>query len=140
MHMPANNFNAGVMSLTPSEDTSNALLNLTTTHPLGWDAEQGLLNSFFPAPSPDHVYPSRYTRTVLPMKYNLNLAALHHHQQQWDDVWPDVRIVHFTIAKPSSKECKTEEQCLYPQPLNAWRNEFLEMRRKYGWDTLETRT
>jgi hypothetical protein len=126
------------MSLTPSNDTYAALLEQAMAHPMKWDAEQGLLNAFFPAPSPNKVYPSQYTRTILPMKYNLNLAALHYYPGQWNDVWPDARIVHFTIWKPSSRECKSSENCLYPQPLNAWRDEFLEMKEKYRWPELET--
>jgi glycogenin glucosyltransferase len=136
--MPADNFNAGVMSLTPSETTFNLLLNLTTTHTLGWDAEQGLLNSFFPAPSRYLLHPAKHTRTVLPMKYNLNLEALRSHPVQWNDVWPDARIVHFTVEKPSSGTCKLqEERCKFVQPLTRWREEFLEMRQSAGWHDLE---
>lgn len=136
--MPSNTFNAGVLSLTPSNDTYAALLEQAMVRPMPWDAEQGLLNDFFLASTPNNVYPPQYTRTTLPMKYNLNLAALNNHPIQWNDTWPDARIVHFTISKPSSKECKPSKNCLYPQPLNAWRDEFLEMKEKYRWAELET--
>jgi hypothetical protein len=137
--MPADTFNPGVMSLTPSETIYNALLNLT--HTLGEHAEEGLLNSFFPAPSKDQLYPSQHTRTVLPMKYNLNLEALRSHPIQWNDIWPDARIVHFTVEKPSSGTCEGEDEredrCKFVQPLTRWRDEFLEMRRSAGWHELE---
>ena len=136
--MPADNFNAGVMSLTPSEDIFDALMEGSKTKPLAWDADQGLLNDFFPSPAPGRIYPSRHTRMVLPVKYNLNLETLKDHREQWDDIWPDARIVHFTIAKPQSKECIPSNGCLFPQPLNAWRREFLEMKDKFGWEDLET--
>ena len=126
--MPAFNFNAGVLSLTPSNDTFSKLMDFTASIPLPEDAEQGVLNQFFLLPTPRRVgYPSAYTRTILPMKYNLNLEACRSHMDQWEDIWPDVRIVHYTVAKPGRGDCREGSGCVFEQPMRRWRHEFEEM-------------
>jgi hypothetical protein len=135
--MPAYNFNAGVLSLTPSLQTFANILNFTNSIPLPEDAEQGVLNRFFPLPTPGPAYPSSYTRTVLPMKYNLNLEACRSHLDQWDDVWPDARVVHFTVAKPMRGECSEGTGCPFEQPMGRWMFESEEMMRKMSIKPLQ---
>ena len=135
--MPDVNFNAGVLSLTPSLETYSRLYNFTNSNPLPWDAEQGILNKFFPAPKPEVLHPHAYTRVILPMKYNLNVEAQKSHLDQWDDVWPDARIVHFTQAKPYwMSECRENTNCTFAQSVGRWWNEYEEMNSKFGWVAL----
>jgi len=132
--MPDTNFNAGVMSLTPSLEIFSRLVNETNSNPLPWDAEQGVLNAFFPPPIPERFYPHTYTRTILPMKYNLNIEAQRSHLDQWNDVWPDARIVHFTQAKPCWYwACVVNTTCIFHQSIARWFVEFDEMNSKFGW-------
>lgn len=132
--MPDINFNAGVISLSPSLETFAALLNHTSSKPLPWDAEQGVLNSFFPLPTPERVYPHQYTRMVLPMKYNLNVEAQRSHLDQWDDVWPDARIVHYTQQKAWwARDCAEDVNCTFHQSVARWWEEYEEMNSFYGW-------
>lgn len=132
--MPDTKFNAGVMSLTPSLKTFERLYEFTLAQPLPWDAEQGILNLFFPAPIPGVIHPHKYTRTVLPMKYNLNVEAQRSHLEQWDDVWPDARIVHFTQAKAYwLRDCLEGSNCTFAQSVGRWHREYKEMNSVYGW-------
>jgi hypothetical protein len=137
--MPALNFNAGVLSLSPSVQTFSDLLNFSVSNPLPPMAEQGVLNNFFPAPNPGPMYPSAYTRVVLPMKYNVNLEARYSHKDQWDDIWADARVVHFTILKPirDARECKDDPNCMFIQSIGRWFSEYEEMKSKFGWDSLK---
>jgi hypothetical protein len=84
-------FNAGVLVLTPSKATFEVLVgerNAAADSP--WeDAEQGLLR---------HHY--RDTAHLLPYKYNMNQASSVYWRSNWDRVWPDRRIFHFTLTKP----------------------------------------
>ena len=133
--MPAENFNAGVLSLSPSIKTFELLLNFTySLNQVPRDAEQGLLNQFFPAPRVNVIYPSEYTRTILPMKYNLNIEARISHPLQWSDVWPDARIVHFTSQKPLfTPNCSEGSSCLFEQGIGRWFREYEELNRLHGW-------
>ena len=132
--MPADNFNAGVLSLSPSATVYNELINITANMPVFPDADQGLLNYFFRRPTPGPIYPAEYTRTILPMKYNLNIEACNSHKDQWDDVWPDARIVHFTYPKPPGKDqCLAGTGCKFEQPMGRYREEYQEMLKTYAW-------
>ncbi|ODQ54744.1 nucleotide-diphospho-sugar transferase [Saitoella complicata NRRL Y-17804] len=125
---PSKTFNAGVLSLTPSVETFDALLKFTGENKLPWDAEQGVLNRFFSLP--DDVFPER-SRRVIPLTYNLNLLAFSNYREEWDGMWDDARIVHFTVAKPRTTPCV--ENCYWEEPKQEWINEWDEMRRRYGW-------
>jgi len=135
--MPDYNFNSGVMSLTPSLDTYAELINITNTMPLFTGGDQSLLNWFYHAAAPGPFYPSTFTRMTLPTKYNLNLEAVRSHRDQWDDIWPDVRVVHYTMPKPllADQFCPPGANCVYEEPLNKWWEEYNEMRRSHGWTT-----
>jgi glycogenin glucosyltransferase len=129
--MPADNFNAGILSLRPSLSQYHSLLNATSSVPLGYTAEQGFLNIMFLPTSPENLDSSRYLRTELPMKYNLNLCAYSFHREKWDAIWPDARIVHFTMVKPCLSG--RNEYPDYDQPVNLWWKEWDEMSQKFGW-------
>ena len=129
--MPADNFNAGILSLRPSPSQYYSLLNATVSVPLEYTAEQGFLNVMFLSPSPENLDSPGYLRTELPMKYNLNLCAFAFHRSQWDAIWPDARIVHFTMVKPC--QGRRNEYPDYDQPVNLWWEEWDEMTRKFGW-------
>jgi hypothetical protein len=134
--MPDTRFNAGVLSLTPSLDTFHEIINETTSNPLPWDAEQGVLNKFFPPPIPEQFRHHKYTRTILPMKYNLNIEALNSHIDQWNDVWPDARIVHYTQAKPWWElDCVNNPTCKWRESIERWYEEYDEMNEIYGWES-----
>jgi hypothetical protein len=45
-----------------------------------------------------------FLRTELLMKFNLNICAYLQHRGQWDLIWLDARIVHFTMVKPDEVE------------------------------------
>jgi hypothetical protein len=135
--MPAYNFNAGVMALTPDVAIYDLLLNMTMSAPLDDDAEQGVLNRLYRPPVPGPMYPSRFTRTILPMKYNLNVEAYSSHRDQWDDIWPTARIIHFTVWKPMWAECPAEGECRFEQPARRWWSEYREMNGRYGWEAAE---
>jgi hypothetical protein len=128
--MPAENFNAGVLSITPSLEKYLFLLNAVAASPIGWTAEQELLNNLFPLPTGETLESFSYLRTELPMKYNLNLEAYASHRSQWDEIWPDARIVHFTMTKPGFWDPGDRR---YDLPLDVWWQEWEEMRTQFGW-------
>jgi alpha-N-acetylglucosamine transferase len=131
--MPAENFNAGVLSITPSLEKFEYLMKAAASTPLQYTAEQGLLNLIFLRPP--LVFESDTTvflRTELPMKFNLNICAYLRHRSQWDLIWPDARVVHFTMVKPNEAEYRSNFPD-YEQPVNEWWNEWDEMIRKYNW-------
>jgi hypothetical protein len=81
--MPAENFNAGVLSITPSVDKYEYLMKAAASTPLQYSAEQGLLNLVFLRPP--SVYESNaklFPRTEFPMKFNLNICAYLRHRVQ----------------------------------------------------------
>lgn len=107
------------------------LIEVTTSSPSPEQAEQGILNEFFPLPSLYDTRPA-YTRMDLPLKYNLNLEACRSHKDRWRELWPDARIVHFTGgAKPTGEVCVG---CVCSDALNKWAYEYQEMMEMYHWD------
>ena len=85
-------FNAGVMSLKPSKDTFHALIeHMNKTDQFDVEqAEQGVLNLYF-----------QHQLVKLSYVYNLNIAIGKSTLRPfWDTLWPNVRIVHYTIEKP----------------------------------------
>jgi len=125
--MPAENFNAGVMSLTPSLETYDALIHDTISKPLPHDGEQGILNRFYPV-----IGNATFdrTRTVLDMKYNLNIEAFPTHRDKWDVIRPDARVIHFTVFKP----LRPGHAEWYEEPVHRWLAEWEEMNLVYGWE------
>jgi len=97
--MRAVNFNAGVMSITPSLEKVSTILNYTSIFPMEASAEQGLLNRIFRCSMPNLLNSSIYLQTELLQTYNLNTEAYFSHRSSWDELWPDARIVHFTVRK-----------------------------------------
>ena len=89
----AENFNAGVMSITPSLEKFFFIINMTNIFPLGGNAEQGLLNNLFSLPSPETLDSAIYLRTELPKIYNLNVEIYRSFRDTWDELWPHSRIV-----------------------------------------------
>lgn len=67
------------------------------------------------------------------MKYNLNLEAYASHREQWDDLWPDARVIHYTMRKPTDGDCVEGAECWYEQPMRTWWREHDEMAKVYGW-------
>jgi len=132
--MPAQNFNAGVLSLKPNRTVLEELLNITATQPIENDAEQGLLNKFYSVV--DFQSNAEHTRVALPMKYNLNLEAYESHRGNWDALWPDARVVHFTQIKPQDNF----ENQGWDQPMQAWRREWEDVIWKYGWNDYKDST
>lgn len=131
--MPADNFNAGVLSITPSAEKFAFLMNTAALTPLQYSAEQGLLNIVFLRPP--EIFQSKATvflRTELPMAFNLNICAYFRHRVKWDALWPDARIVHFTMVKPNAAEYRFNFPD-YEQPVKAWWDEWDEMTRKFNW-------
>jgi hypothetical protein len=128
--MRGENFNAGVLSLTPSVEEYEFLLNASMSMPIFPNAEQGLLNQLFPLRTADTNSSSRFLRTELSQEYNLNLEAYSSHRPHWDEIWPRAKIVHFTGEGKPRGEDNVEEAS---QPVALWLREFHEMTRKYGW-------
>jgi hypothetical protein len=134
--MPADNFNAGVLSLTPSVETYSLLVNASATLPIAEYAEQGVLNHIFPAERPFHGMENlTYPFTPLPFKYNLNLEAYRSHRKQWDEIWPDVRVLHYTAVKPKIGDGEGAED--FEKPFQIWWQYWDEVRQKYGWTELD---
>jgi len=135
--MPGENFNAGVLSLVPSVDTYEELLSRTLSNPIPSDAEQGVLNKFYSSVSAtsDGAYGWPNVRAVLPMKYNLNVEAYETHRSQWDDIWPDVRVIHYTGGRKPRKPADGQMD-FNNQPLRKWVEEFDEMMMKFEWTDL----
>jgi hypothetical protein len=130
--MPGENFNAGVLSITPSLEKYQLLLDATTIYPVEDNGEQNMLNHLFPLPSPESLEASSWLRTELPMKYNRNLEAYSSHREKWDGIWPDARIIHYTMSKPYIGQPRDDPT--YAQPLDAWWLEWSEMVATFGWD------
>ena len=128
--MRGENFNAGVLSLTPSVEEYEFILNASTSMPIFPNAEQGLLNHLFPLPTADTNSSSRFLRTELSQEYNLNLEAYSSHRDHWDEIWPRAKIVHFTGEGKPRGEDDAESAS---QPVALWLREFNEMTSKYGW-------
>lgn len=83
-------FNAGVMMLRPSTRVFNDLVEKleTADYPLQW-AEQSYLNLYFGAHA-----------LRLPFIYNGNVAIKEASPVLWKAMEKDMRIVHYTLAKP----------------------------------------
>jgi hypothetical protein len=131
--MPAENFNAGVLSITPSRKKYEYLMKAAASTPLQYLAEQGLLNLIFLRPP--SVFKSNATvflQTELPMKFDLNICAYLRHRGQWDLIWPDARVVHYMMVKPNEAEYRLRFPD-YEQPVNSRWDEWDEMTRKHNW-------
>jgi lipopolysaccharide biosynthesis glycosyltransferase len=83
-------FNSGVFLLTPSKATFEVLVGeRQAVADSPWNSDQNLLR--------DHY---RDTVVLLPYKYNMNQASSVYWRSNWDRVWPDRRVIHFTLTKP----------------------------------------
>ena len=133
-------FGVGVLSITPSLEQYYLILNLTREFPER-GAEQALLNHLFvnwlPEDSDRKINSDWYYRAKLPLKYNLNLEAYRSWRTEWDQVWPDVRVVHYTVAKPNPFGFGGIDND-FQQPLEEWWKEWSEMVRHYGWTDIKS--
>lgn len=83
-------FNAGVMFLRTSTGIFEDMLSkIGTARYTRKDAEQGFLNLYFGAQA-----------IRLPYIYNANVAIKRKSPAVWDSLAQDIRIVHYTVAKP----------------------------------------
>jgi lipopolysaccharide biosynthesis glycosyltransferase len=76
---------------------------------------------------------------ALPMKYNLNIEAERSHLDQWQDVWPDARIIHYTQSKPWwAVQCAEDTNCTFHQSTSRWFEIRDEMNSVYSdWVPLD---
>jgi len=129
--MRAENFNTGVLSLVPSLPKFEYLLQALTEMPVEKDAEQGFLNHIYSLP-PKTYNNSVYLRTELPQTYNLNLQAYKSWRSDWDKLWPDARVVHFTVHKPWPRKMGNKDLG-FEEAMDAWDDAWEEMIQKYNW-------
>ncbi|OCH90582.1 nucleotide-diphospho-sugar transferase [Obba rivulosa] len=141
------NFNAGVLILRPSTVVFEDMLGkLSKADYPRHMAEQAFLNQYFAA-----------NAVRLPYVYNANLAVKQRKQSVWEDVWPQARIVHYTLVKPFLDDADWDlvveinrmeevvgskmgrDNGLFDQELEAWAEAWRETRQIYGdaWITCE---
>ena len=83
-------FNAGVLFLRPSSARFREFLQLLDAAPYDrHEAEQAFLNTFYAKDA-----------LRLPYAYNANLAIKVRTPRLWDALQPEMRIMHYTMAKP----------------------------------------
>ncbi|KAI0373083.1 nucleotide-diphospho-sugar transferase [Pilatotrama ljubarskyi] len=89
-------FNAGVLFLRPSAAVFRQMMDLIYTAEY-WrhEAEQAFLNAFF---APDVAR--------LPYAYNANLAIKARSPAVWEGMRDDVRVIHYTMVKPFTRDNK----------------------------------
>ncbi|KAJ3532227.1 hypothetical protein NM688_g7455 [Phlebia brevispora] len=127
-------FNAGFLYLKPSTDVYNAMIEALPTARFPPEyAEQAFLNQFF-----------SLSVVRLPYVYNGNLAYKKRSPKMWEGIHDELRVIHYTIAKPfvgrHFKELKWDD--LDKQVVHAAKRDggvFREEMEKWGqmWD--ETR-
>jgi hypothetical protein len=122
--------------MTPNLNIYNELYKIVTTTPTTHMAEQGTLNDYFPPVSTDNMKPM-YTRTDLPMKYNVNMQACRSFPERFAELWSDARIVHWAGAKPGTGQCPPNENSCMCEALTRWQGEYREMLEKFGWSDIE---
>ena len=109
------NFNAGMLSLTPSITTYNHLVETISKtdkyNPAM--AEQAMLN-----------YAFKYSHLKLPYVFGLNLAMHQSHLHSvWKGLYPAARVIHYTAFKPFRNPEKRNE---FPEPFSVWLEEYNE--------------
>ncbi|KAF7792735.1 hypothetical protein EIP86_003833 [Pleurotus ostreatoroseus] len=83
-------FNAGFLFLKPDSRIYAAMIEALPTARFPPEyAEQAFLNQFFAA-----------NAVRLPYVYNGNLAYKKRSPAMWQDIWSEMRVIHYTIAKP----------------------------------------
>lgn len=105
--------NGGVLLLKPNQQVYKDMLNEMEAWKLRYDfgmAEQGFLG-----------YKFKYNSFKLPFVYNVNLA-LRAHPLEWELVWSDARLIHFTMTKPFLDQ--RSETGPYSQALEAWWHQY----------------
>ncbi|OCH95067.1 nucleotide-diphospho-sugar transferase [Obba rivulosa] len=131
-------FNAGVLLVRPDKRVfEDMLAKVETTSFPPKDAEQAFLNYY---------YGKEALR--LPYAYNANLAIKQRQPALWEDLWPEVRIVHYTLVKPfldddergvnvsfvlENAESKLgRRRGFFDQEIREWAEAWRETRRIYG--------
>ena len=83
-------FNAGVLLLRPDTTIYDAMIAALPTARFPPEyAEQAFLNQFFAT-----------SAIRLPYVYNGNLAYKKRAPKMWEGIWNELRVIHYTIAKP----------------------------------------
>lgn len=104
------------------------------------DKEKDLLNSVFINWLPDESGREQgrdwYYRARLPLKYNLNLEAYRSWREAWDQVWPDVRVVHYAVSKPDPFGFGGIDDD-FRQPLEEWWKQWDELVARFGWTDVQ---
>ena len=133
-------FNAGVLFLRPSAARLRDFLGLLDRAPYArHEAEQAFLNTF-------------YAKDVLklPYAYNANLAIKARSRALWDGIRQDIRVVHYTLVKPFTRDNKdytlvpmreleanarrraSEFGGVFTEELETWARAWHETYAKYG--------
>jgi inositol phosphorylceramide glucuronosyltransferase 1 len=121
------NFNAGVLVLKPSEEIFNDMI-IRIAHVDEYDItymEQSFLNKLF-----------RYRYVRLPYIYNANIALFQGYIHLWNLLWPEIKILHYSSAKPMMNNIKGDLRLMFQrtlelEPFKTYGCMFLEMIKQY---------
>lgn len=133
-------FNAGLLFLRPRTALFREFMKLIETAKY-WrhEAEQAFLNTF-------------YAKDVvkLPYAYNANLAIKARNAKVWDGIKKDIRVIHYTMVKPFTRDNKdyaavpmreleanarrrsTEFGGIFAEEMDIWAQAWHETYEQYG--------
>ncbi|KAL1938525.1 hypothetical protein VTO73DRAFT_11548 [Trametes versicolor] len=130
-------FNAGVMMLRPDSALFRDMVGkIASAHYPAEQAEQAFLNHYFGAEA-----------LRLPYAYNANLAIKRRTPALWAGLQQEMRIMHYTMAKPflqgdydevpmdrleKNAERVMRKKSGYKEEISEWLEQWLETRRTYG--------
>lgn len=130
-------FNAGVMMLRPDSALFRDMVGkIASAHYPAEQAEQAFLNHYFGAEA-----------LRLPYAYNANLAIKRRTPALWAGLQQEMRIMHYTMAKPflqgdydevpmdrleKNAERVMRKKSGYKEEIAEWLEQWLETRRTYG--------
>ena len=130
-------FNAGVMFLRPDTDLFHDMVaKIATARYPSEQAEQAFLNVYFGAEA-----------LRLPYAYNANLAIKKRTPQLWGALQDEMRIMHFTMAKPflqgdyaevpieqldRNADKVARKKAAFKEEIAEWLEAWHETKRKYG--------
>jgi len=94
----------------PSQNVFRELLTAmkSTDYPRD-QAEQAFLNAHY-----------EFTVHRLPYMYNGNLAIKAADKAVWAKLWPQMRIIHYTLHKPHKTEEHSQRQALFESEWKLW--------------------
>lgn len=76
-------------------------------------AEQSFLNEFY-----------KFRHIQLPLTYNFNLALMEFYPHLWPILFPDIKVIHFTVQKPFLTAIPHE---MFKEPFEIWDSMYSEM-------------